>query len=43
MSTNNNTIDSGSTGTGLALLAIMFWGDPDIADAIIHFLMGLPQ
>ena len=41
MNTNNNTIDANATG--LALLIIMFWGDPDIADAIIHFLMSVPQ
>lgn len=35
---NNTTINGG--GIGLAGLFIMFWGDPDIADAIIHFLMS---
>lgn len=32
---NNN----GSEFLGIVLLIIMFWGAPDIADAIIHFLM----
>lgn len=36
-SKTNITISNG--GIGLAGMFIMFWGDPDIADAIIHYLM----
>jgi hypothetical protein len=35
---SGNTINAG--GSGFAFLIIMFWGEPDIADAIIHFLMS---
>lgn len=34
---NNTNIDLGSFA--LVILVIFFWGDPDIADAIIHYLM----
>ncbi len=33
-------IDSGTWFIGMALLFIAFWGEPDIVDALIHFLMN---
>jgi len=35
MKNTNMELDS----FALAILIIMFWGDPDIADAIIYYLM----
>jgi len=37
---SGNNINA-SSGMGLAALFIFFWGDPDIADAIIYYLMNV--
>lgn len=35
----NNTVTV-SSGLGLAMLLIMFWGEPDLCDALIQFLIA---
>lgn len=32
-----------SWGLGICLLILFFSGDPDLCDALIHFLMGAAQ
>jgi len=34
-------VSSSGFGLGVCLLIIFFWGDPDLCDALIHFLMAL--
>lgn len=37
--TSSSSAVGGGVGS-IGLLILFFWGDPDIADAIIHFLMN---
>jgi hypothetical protein len=39
MSGNNINVDSDAAFIGFALLVIFCWGDPDLLDALIHWLM----
>ena len=39
MSAGHNINVESSGAFGVAFWFVMFWGDPDIADAIIHWLM----
>ena len=34
------SVDSGAWFIGFALLVIAFWGEPDLVDALIQFLMN---
>ena len=40
MTDSNIEVDTGAWFIGVALLVIAFWGEPDVIDALIHFLMN---
>lgn len=37
---SNDGFSFGISGVAIAMLLIAFWGEPDLIDALIHFLMN---